>query len=178
MKTIFAELQNYAMETAKELKKNVPKKWTTKEAYEKGSAYCAYQERTQQHVRDKLYSHGLHSNEVEDLICKLVTDNFINEERYAKSYAGGKFRQKMWGKVKIKAALKFEGLSDYCIKKGLAEIHPDDYAKTMEKVMANRAKKEAEKNPLKRKFKIANYVISRGFENDLVWEMINQMTND
>jgi regulatory protein len=158
------------METAKK-----QKKLTIKEAYLKAAAYCAYQERTQQHVRDKLFSYGLHSDEVEESISKLITDNFINEERYAKAYAGGKFRIKKWGKLKIKASLKFEGLSDYCIKKGLLEIPQSDYETTIKKIITERSKKETEKNSLKRKFKIATYLISRGYENDLVWDQLNSL---
>lgn len=143
------------------------------EAYKRATFYCAYQERTQQHVRDKLYSFGLYSDQVDELICKLIVNNYINEERYAKAYAGGKFRIKKWGRNKIKANLKFEGISEYCIKIALKEIPFDDYEKTMRIIIDDRLQKEKEKNQLKRKYKVVSYLISRGFETDLVWDLVN-----
>ena len=71
-----------------------------KTAHAKLEHYCAYQERSQQEVRDKLYNYGLHSAEVEDVICELIGANFLNEERFANAYALGKFRIKQWGEIK------------------------------------------------------------------------------
>ncbi len=81
-----------------------PKVYTQKQALIKAESYCAYQERCQQEVRDKLYSWGLHEVQVENVIAELIASNFINEERFAKAYAGGKFRIKKWGRVKISIA--------------------------------------------------------------------------
>jgi regulatory protein len=145
------------------------KVYTRQEALLKISSYCAYQERTQQEVRDKLYGYGLHKDVVEELISRLITENFINEERFAKSYAGGKFRIKKWGKVKIREALKFKGISEYCIKKGLQEIGDEDYRLSLQSLIEKRAEKEKEKNEYKRKHKISQYLIAKGYEADLVW---------
>ncbi len=149
------------------------KVYTRQEALLKISSYCAYQERTQQEVRDKLYGYGLHKDMVEELISKLITENFLNEERFAKSYAGGKFRIKQWGTVKIREALKAKGLSDYCIRKGLLEIDASDYHQTLLSLIEKRSEKEKEKNEFKRKHKIAAYLIGKGYEGDLVWEELN-----
>ena len=89
---------------------------------EKARKYCTYQERSQQEVRDKLYEWGLHRNEVELGIATLVSENYLNEQRFAIAYAGGKFRMKGWGRIKIKLALKQKKVSDYCIRKALDEI--------------------------------------------------------
>src|SRR5487761_1922976 len=89
--------------------------------------YCAYQERCHAEVKDKLYSFGLHKNEVEPILSELVSENFLNEERFAIQYAGGKFRIKHWGKIKIKQGLQQKQVSAYCIKKALKEIDEDDY---------------------------------------------------
>ena len=102
-----------------------PKVYTQKQALIKAESYCAYQERCQQEVRDKLYSWGLHEVQVENVIADLIASNFINEERFAKAYAGGKFRIKKWGRVKISIELKRRKISTYCIKKGLAEIEEE-----------------------------------------------------
>jgi regulatory protein len=139
---------------------------------EKAASWCAYQERCQQEVRDKLYEWGLWPDAVENIISELITQNFLNEERFAKAYAGGKFRIKKWGRVKIKLELKKRKISDYCIKKGLKEIEEDDYRLTLMKVIAEYSKKVKEKHPLKRKYRIVNYALSRGFEQDLIWEAL------
>ena len=140
--------------------------------YQKIVKYCAYQERSQQEVRDKLYDLGVHKREVEQTISLLIGDGYLNEERFAISYAGGKFRIKQWGKVKIKYALKQKRISDYCIKKALSQIKETDYIKTLHAVINSYSKKIAEKDQYKKSYKIAQYVISRGFESDLVWEAL------
>ena len=150
-----------------------------KKIYDKKSAkvkieqYCAYQERSQQEVRDKLYDMGLHQKEVEELISELVVDNFLNEERFAITYARGKFRIKHWGKIKIKQSLKLKRVSDYCIKKALKEIDGDEYLEVLKKVMIKKAEKVKDKDPYIRKNKIAQYLASRGFEQDLIWDILS-----
>ena len=139
---------------------------------EKARKYCVYQERNQQEVRNKLYEWGLHKKEVEETISDLINENFINEERFAIAYAGGKFRMKQWGKIKIKMALQQKKVSDYCIRKALSQIDNRDYQKTLEKIINTYSKKITEKHPIKRKYKIAQYIIGRGFESDLVWEIL------
>ncbi len=138
----------------------------------KARKYCAYQERSQQELRDKLYELGLHKKEVEQTIAQMVEENFLNEERFAIAYAGGKFRVKHWGRIKIKLALKQKKVSPYCITKALKEINERDYKKCLEKIIADCGKRILEKNPLKKNYKIAQYAIGRGFEPELVWEIL------
>ncbi len=149
-----------------------PKVYTQKQALIKAESYCAYQERCQQEVRDKLYSWGLHEVQVENVIAELIASNFINEERFAKAYAGGKFRIKKWGRVKISIELKRRKISAYCIKKGLAEIEEEEYIKTLQKVAEVKIKATKERDSKKKKYKVMNYLLSRGFENDLVVEVV------
>jgi regulatory protein len=144
---------------------------------EKARKYCSYQERSQQEVRDKLYELGLHRNEVEQCIAQLVSENYLNEQRFAIAYAGGKFRIKQWGKIKIKLALKQKKVSDYCIRKALEEISNRDYKITLGKILSSKSKEVKEKNPLKKKYKVAQYAISRGFEPELVWDEVNGIEN-
>ncbi len=155
----------------KEKKRRV---FTPNEALVKAESWCAYQERCQQEVRDKLYSWGLHEQDVENLIAELISRNFLNEERFAKAFAGGKFRIKKWGRVKIRMELKRKKVSEYCIKKGLAEIDGDDYLKTLRKVAEAKMKLTKEKNELKKKYKVMGYLLSRGFENDLIREVMGE----
>ncbi len=151
-----------------------------KKLYDKKSAkpkieqYCAYQERSQQEVRDKLYDMGLHKADVEELISELITSNFLNEERFARSYARGKFRIKHWGRIKIKQQLKLKKVSEYCIKKAMLEIEPDEYEqcifKLLEKKKSELQKKE--KNAYILNQKTMKYLMSRGFEPDIVQSLM------
>lgn len=146
--------------------------YSPQEALKKAFKYCTFQERSQQEVRDKLYELGLHKKDVEPIISQLITENFVNEERFAIAYAGGKFRIKQWGKIKIRLALQKKRVSAYCINKALQEISNRDYQKTLEKTIVEYSKKIAEKNLLKKNYKIAQHVISKGFEPELVWEFL------
>lgn len=111
-----------------------PKNIGTERALQKIKHFCSYQERSHQEVKDKLYSFGLYKNETEALLSQLIEENYLNEERYAIAFAGGKFRIRQWGRIKIKYELKQRGVSEYCIKRALASIDDDDYAKTLEKL--------------------------------------------
>ena len=148
---------------------------TPDKALKKAESYCAYQERSQQEVRDKIYSWGLHKKEVEEIISTLISTGYLKEERFASAFAGGKFRIKKWGKKKIRLALQNKQVSEPLIRKALAEIDEKDYKKTLKEVIASRSKQIKEKNVLKRKYKIASYAISRGFEPEKVWEAIGYL---
>lgn len=143
-----------------------------KTALAKAEHYCAYQERAQQEIRDKLYEWGLHSNEVEELISELITTNFLNEERFAQAYVSGKFNIKRWGKIKIKQALKLKKVPEKMITNALNKIDYDDYLKT---ILDSAEKKSAlitEKDPYKRRNKLITYLMSKGFENNLIIEVL------
>lgn len=155
--------------------KKPKKKLTPNQATIKAQNSCAYQERCQQEMRDKLYEWGLYSNDVENIIANLISDNFLNEERFAKAFAGGKFRIKKWGKVKIKIELKRRKISDYCIKKGMQEIDDADYIKTLKTILAKKLKENSKGKLQVRNYKAAQYAMSRGFESDLIWETIKKL---
>jgi regulatory protein len=151
-----------------------PRKKITDEktGYQKAEGYCAYQERCQQEVRDKLYEWGLWPDAVEGIIANLIENNFLNEERFAKAFAGGKFRIKKWGRVKIRIELKKRKISDYCIKKGLHEIDQEEYEKTLRQVVEKKSKSIKGGTLLSLQYKSAMYAISRGYEPDMVWDML------
>lgn len=140
--------------------------------------YCAYQERSQQEVRNKLFQWGLHTEEIELMIVDLIGENFLKEERFALAFSGGKFRQKKWGRVKIKRALQEKKVSEPLIKKALSEISEKDYLKSLKDVIRNKAKIVKEKDSFKRKYKIATYAIQRGYEPELVWDIIGNSSSD
>ena len=153
------------------------KKLTPMQAQVKAQMSCAYQERCQQEMRDKLYEWGLYSNDVENIIANLITDNFLNEERFAKAFAGGKFRIKRWGRVKIRIELKKRKISDYCIRKGMQEIDEDEYRKALRELLEKRLRETKGREQV-RNYKAAQYAISRGFESDLVWEFLTKKADD
>jgi regulatory protein len=144
----------------------------------KARKYCVYQERSHQELRDKLYEWGLHKAEVEQMISQLIGEGFVNEERFAIAYAGGKFRIKNWGRIKIKLALRQKKVSDYCIRKALNGINDKDYLKTLEKIISSSSQKIKEKSPLKKNYKVAQHAIRKGYEAELVWEILKQNNGD
>ena len=154
-------------------KENIKKKiYDRKTAFLKAQNYCAYQERSQQEVRNKLYDWGLHHDDVENVIVDLLEQNFINEERFAILFAGGKFRIKKWGRIKIKQELKFRKISPYCIKKALESIDYEEYIEILRQLIEKKTAITKEKNTYKKFSKIANFAISKGFEPELIREML------
>ena len=150
-----------------------PRKITDeKVALTKAEHYCTYQDRSQQEVRDKLYEWGLWTDAVENIITTLISGNYLNEERFAKAYVRGKFRQKAWGRVKIKQGLKLKKVSDPLIKKALLTIDLDDYMETLCNVLTKKAPLIKEKMAYKRNYKLQQYAMSRGFEADLIAEVL------
>ena len=144
------------------------------EAKIKLARYCAYQERSQKEVRTRLSDLGIYGDLAEEIISELISDNYINEERFARTFIGGKFRVKKWGRNKILQAIKPYDISDYCIKKGLDEIDEQEYQNTLESVLRRKDQSLTEENLYQRRNKIAKYAISRGFEPDLVWDWLKQ----
>ena len=138
----------------------------------KARRYCVYQERSQQELREKLYSLGLFKKDVEESIAMMVTEGYLNEERFAIAYAGGRFRIKHWGKNKIKQALKLKKVSDYCIRQALKSIADDDYLKVLNEQMEVYKRKTKENNAIKKNYKVAQQLIARGFEADEVWKCV------
>ncbi len=149
------------------------KYYSKEEALQKAKQYCAYQERCHSEVKEKLYSFGMNKKEVDELLSELISENYLNEERFAILYAGGKFRIKQWGKVKIKYSLKQKQISEYCIKKALAAIDERDYTKTLEKLFDQKLKTmKAEKNIFIKKRKLQDHLMQKGFETSVVSKLI------
>lgn len=145
------------------------------EALHKLQAYCAYQERCHKEVRQKLRDLGIWGEEVDEIISELITDNFLNELRYAQAFAGGRFRIKKWGKKRIVQALKFNQVSAYCIKKAIqSELPVAAYEQTLREVLEKKERLLRESNPYKRRQKLAQYALDKGYESALVWSIINE----
>lgn len=146
-------------------------------ALEKMKNWCAYQERSQNEVRQKMFEYKLEHDQIEWIIAELVSEKFLNEERFAMAYAGGKFRIKHWGRNKIKMGLKQHRVSDYCIKKALASINGDAYEQVIIKVIEKKIRQTKITDQRKKYYAVLTYLVSRGFESDLVIEQLKLILN-
>ena len=138
-----------------------------KEALQKAKAFCAYQERCHFEVKGKLFDYGLSVNEVDEIVAVLIEENYLNEERFAIMFAGGKFRIKQWGRVKIRYELKLKQISAINIKKALAQIDEDDYLNMLTKQYDIYFNKQNGIQQIK-KIKTLKYLQSKGFEIDVI----------
>lgn len=138
----------------------------------KAESWCAYQERAQQEVRNKLYDWELKPNEVEEVISELISTNFLNEERFAQAYVSGKFKIKRWGKIKIKQGLKLKKVPDKMIQKALNTIDGDEYLGVLLALAEKKLGVLTEKDGAKKKYKLITYLQSKGFENNLIFDVL------
>lgn len=152
------------------------KYYSKDEALQKAKHFCAYQERCHSEVKEKLYSLGQYKKDVDELLSELISENYLNEERFAILFAGGKFRIKQWGRVKIKYALKQKKISEYCIKKALHAIDKSEYNRTLEKLFEQKLKTlKSEKNIFNKKRKLQDHLMQKGFESDLIRQLMSAM---
>lgn len=145
------------------------------DALEKARSYCAYQERSQQEVIQKLKSFKLSEDELNYVLLQLIQGDYLNEERYAQAYVSGKVRIKKWGKRKIKHQLKQKGLTDKCIESGFKEVDQEEYFETLKNVASYKWETVNEPNAYKKKQKVMSYLYGRGFETDLINEVLNDI---
>lgn len=145
-------------------------------ALQKIKQYCAYQERNHQETKEKLYGYGLYKTDVEEIISILIEENFLNEERFAIAFAGGKFRMKQWGKIKIQYELKLKRVGAYNIKTAIASIDEEAYGKTLDKLFKTKlASLKSEKNIFVKKKKVQQYLIQKGYELQLINALVNSI---
>jgi regulatory protein len=143
----------------------------------KACNFCVYQERTQDEVKKRLSEWKVFGDEAEEIIAELIGENFINEERFAKQYAGGKFRVKKWGKRKIRFELKARKISEYSIKAGLSEIDDEDYYETLKELIVKKnSELFKETNLAQKHLKISKYLIGKGYESNLIWDAIKEIS--
>ncbi len=151
--------------------------FTIKEAIQKIEHYCAYQERCHEEVEQKLRSMKMDSDEIDQIIAHLINDNFLNEERFACSFARGKHRIKNWGKIRITNELKFRGINQTLINIALKEISEEYY--NIFDTLANRHWESIrETNSLKKRKKFCDFMLRKGFESNLVYEKLRELEND
>ena len=143
--------------------------------YKKLEVYCAYQERCHKEVVAKLWSLGTDPNEIDEVIAHLINFNFLNEERFACSFARGKHRIKNWGKIRIVNELKFRNISTRNITTALKELSTEEYFETFEKLSVKIWESITEKNSLKKRKKFCDYLLRKGWESDWVYAKVKEL---
>ena len=151
------------------------KTYTVEEALLKLRNYCAYQERCHQEVRQKLIGMKMIPEAIDQIIVHLLEHNFLNEERFAKTYVRGKFRIKKWGRQRLTLELKKKGVSKFNINQAVREIKDDEYIETFNALAEKRVDYIRETNKLKKKKKLVDYLLYRGWESHLVYDKVNQL---
>ena len=149
--------------------------FTIKEALQKLEHFCAYQERCHDEVVSKLYSLKMTPNEIDSIVVQLIEGNFLNETRFACSFARGKHRIKHWGKIRITNELKLRNISSINITLALKEISPEEYFETFENLATKSWNSISENNLLKKRKKFCDYMLRRGFESNLVYEKVKEL---
>lgn len=149
--------------------------YTIKEAINKIEHYCVYQERCHDEVVQKLRTMKMDSAEIDTIMVHLISANFLNEERFACSFARGKHRIKFWGKIRIVNELKFRKITQYNINLALKEIDPEEYLSTFHNVAERNWESILETNNLKKRKKFCDYLLRKGFESNLVYEKVKEL---
>lgn len=149
--------------------------FTVNEAKKKLEHYCAYQERCHKEVRQKLRDMHMIPEAIDVVIGHLLEHNFLNEERFAKTFVSGKFKIKKWGKRRLTLELKQKDISKYNINLALSTIGNDEYIDTFNALAEKKVKNIKESNILKKKKKLADYLLYRGWEPHLVFDKVNEL---
>jgi regulatory protein len=149
------------------------KNWSLEEAHEKLTTFCAYQERCPWDVRKKLAEKGIDGEKAEKLIQEMIVEEYVDEERYARSFCRGKFRIKKWGKSRIQRELKMRQVPEKIIKLALTEIDPVEYYDVLLNEVEKKLESTKETDLFKKKYKVSQYLMSRGFEYDLIKEALD-----
>lgn len=148
------------------------KTYTVEEATRALENYCVYQDRCHKEVEEKLFKMDMIPQACEVIILHLIEHNFLNEERFAKSFARGKFRIKKYGKVRITQELKFRNISTYNIKSALKEIDEKEYIKTLYQLSSQKWENTKESNFYKKQKKVADFLLRKGYESSLIYEAL------
>ncbi len=158
--------------------KRQKKRWTPQEATALIRKYCVFQERSHQEVRYKLVEHGIYGDILEEIIADLIAENYLDEERFARTFARGKFRFKQWGRLKITNELKQKGVSAYSIRAAMEEIPDNEYLQTLTQLLSKKASLSQFENQFEKKQKLSDYALSKGYEFDVIRNAMDQLDSD
>lgn len=157
---------------------NSNKTYTVNEAQGKLEHYCAYQERCHKEVVEKLRSMNMIPQAIDLILVHLIQNNYLNEERFACSFARGKHRIKFWGRIRIANELKFRNISQYNINTALKELTATEYAATFHTVAERHWNSITERNTLKKRKKFCDYLLRKGFESHLIYEKLKDLEKE
>lgn len=152
--------------------------YTLEEAKKRLERYCIYQDRCHKEIEQKLYEMRMIPEACEVIILHLMEHDFLNEERFSNSFARGKFRIKSWGKQRIIRELKQKNISKYNIIIALKEINDEDYFEKLNEIALRRFDRITEANPYKKNQKLVNFLLYKGFESNLVFEVVKEITQN
>ncbi|HVU55075.1 MAG TPA: regulatory protein RecX [Puia sp.] len=145
------------------------------QALQKARHYCAYQERCHSEVKEKLYGFGLRKQEVEEALSRLIEENYLNEERFAIQFAGGRFRMKQWGRIRIRYELKQKQVGDYCIKRALASIGEEEYDRALSRLAEEKWEDLQKEEPYIRRQKLQTWLTQKGYEMDKIQDALTEL---
>ena len=148
------------------------KTYTVDEATRALESFCVYRERCHKEVESKLREMKMIPEAQEVILMHLMEHNFLNEERFAKAFARGKFSIKKWGRLRIQKELQFRAISTYNIKTAMLEIDENEYLSTLEQLATKKVALIKESDPFKKRHKLAQYLLSRGYESSLVFDLV------
>ena len=146
--------------------------FTVNEIRDKLAKYCAYQDRCHWEVENKMAEFNLIPEANDEIMIYLIQNDFLNEERFARSFVRGKFNQKNWGRIKIRSELKKRKIPSKLIDSALLEIDEEDYLKTLENLFEKKKNNlKSERESFKKKAKIRNYLLQKGFESEIITDL-------
>ena len=147
------------------------------EALRRMQRYCAYQDRCHLETRRKLLDLGVYGQDLEEILLALIEEKFLDEERFARSFARGKFQIKGWGRIRITSELKQRQISPYCLRKAMEEIDPEGYLQKLEQQLRTRAEQynNGSSNAFETRQHLAQYAIRKGYEPEIVWETLKKI---
>lgn len=148
---------------------------TPEQTLQKLRHYCAYQERSHQEVRDKLFQLGCPSRQHDELISTLIEEDYLNEERFAVAFAGGKWRVKRWGRTRIRYELQQRKVSVYCIRKAMEEIDDKEYERVLDQLAAAKYESLSKHQYIIRHKKTSDYLQGKGFEPELIRKALSKL---
>ncbi|MCK0146291.1 RecX family transcriptional regulator [Arenibacter sp. F26102] len=149
--------------------------YSVDEATRKLEGYCAYQDRCHKEVISKLRTMNMIPEAIDVIVGHLIKENYLNEERFARSFARGKFNIKKWGKNRIENELKYREISKYNIRLAMEEIDSKEYLKSFNSLAKKRLAEIREKDLQKRRKKLADYLLYRGWESGMVYEKVYEL---
>lgn len=154
--------------------KQANKPLTPDQVLDKMAKYCAYQERCVKDVRDKLKTFEIPEEEKAKILDYLLDNRFVNDERFVKSFVRGKINQNGWGMNKIRFHLMQKSIDKELIDEALEQTGEEVYRQRLIDILKAKSKTIKAETDFEKKRKLAAYAMQKGFEGNLVWEVLKE----